>query len=196
LVYLPIVFILQLNKNLLFKLFLFEAIIAGIFIGLNKNILEALTSSIFQYLANYDSRFAIYSTINTRYGYLLYWGMQLYSFVMMSWSKNIVSANRMVTDNIKKVVDLVYTINAYMLLFLPFYVFEITYYRYARNILILNYVVNSITCYSINNTYKKVIYVFFVILLVLIHFYFDLYNPHSANIIDPLFKYNWILTMN
>lgn len=194
LVYLPIALILYLDKNIFFKLFIFYIIIIGILAGINKDILEIIANKIINALDLDDSRFIMYSSIKTQYGYLLYWSLQFLTYAIIKSSKSICNKNKLVDEHKNKFVDLVYVINLYLLIFLPFYVFEITYHRFARNMMILNYIVYTITYQSIvNNKYKKLIYLSFIILLVLMHFALDIFIPQFDNIIKPIFEFNWIL---
>jgi hypothetical protein len=195
-IYLPIVIFSNLKKNIFLKAYLLFFIIIGIFIGLNRDLLESITTTIFNFLLQFGNRFESYSSIKTRFGYLLYWLIHLSIFLVLRWSKKIVFSDTfLISKKNKNYVQLVYNLNLYVMLFLPLYVLEITYFRFTRNILFLNYIVFSLAFSSIkNNLSKKILFITIVFVLSFVYFYVSIYGPHLEDIIKLVFEYNWIIS--
>ncbi|WP_404534031.1 hypothetical protein, partial [Enterococcus faecium] len=100
-----------------------------------------------------------------------------------------------------KLIKLLDVINIYSFIFLPFYVIQLTYGRFLRNILPLNYII-LILAYRKNKvvegkiTLHTTLMFSSLIIYAVLNFYFMIYMEYNDTIIKPLFTDNWFLNMN
>jgi hypothetical protein len=210
-IYLPIMFLGKVDKNKMTKIVLTIAAIASIIIGLNRGLVVNLITLLSSLFGGYDGRISVYSNVGTRYGFLIYWGIQIISFLLIKWAKHVyVMRDRALSaENVTnidenqeyKLIQLSETINTYAFIFLPFYVVQLTYGRFLRNLLPLNFIV-LIIVYRKNIiakgkiTSKGLLTLLFLISYVVVNFYFMIYMEYSETIVEPLFTGNWFFNMN
>lgn len=169
--YLPILFIEKIRKNNLLKIIISSSIFMIIMVSINKPLLNEFSQVLLQ-LGDFDQRILIYSKIQTNYGFLLLWVLQLSSFLLVLWANRILRINNYVI-NAKKIehnnqvvikrfketenryLGIIKWINIYAFLFLPFYVFQITFARLLRNIIPLNIIAFLIVEQSLTRTGKR-----------------------------------------
>lgn len=210
-VYLPIIFVNKFKTNkLIRKMFVFLVLLI-IILSFNHTFL-IWTSNIIIRISN-DPRLTSWLQIKTDYGFLLYWCIQISNFLLVLWSKRILEEKNVSFENIenqkkssyissefgnlvtnekqKKFVNLVYWINIYAFIFLPFYVFQNTFSRFMRNITLLNLIVFYISNKSLDkNSNKKILYNLFIFGYSLFLFYIEIYWAYSETIVGAIFKYN------
>lgn len=210
-IYLPIMFLGKVNKNKMTKIVLIIAAIASLIIGLNRSLVVYLITLLSNLFGGYDGRFSVYSNVGTRYGFLIYWGIQIISFLLVKWAKHVyVMRDRFsaVVNTVNndesleyKLIQVSEIIITYAFIFLPFYVVQLTYGRFLRNLLPLNFIV-LIIVYRKNIiakrkiTSKGLLALFILILYVAVNFYFMIYMEYSETIVEPLFTGNWFFNMN
>ncbi|WP_404455288.1 EpsG family protein [Oceanobacillus kapialis] len=144
-VYLPIVFLKRIKKNVFTKITLIVTIISLVIISLNKPVLGSLSNFIINTIGNYDDRILDYSVIQTNFGFLLFWFLQTMNFLLIIWAHRIYKRNNYLSytnneleDTKTKFMILIFWINIFAFVFLPFYVFQATFSRFMRNIIPLN----------------------------------------------------------
>ena len=207
-IYLPIVFLGKMDKNKMTKIILLIAVIVSVIVGLNRGLVVNLITIMNNLLGSYDERISIFSNVGTRYGFLIYWGIQIISILLIKWAKHVYAMRNVTDPNIDsseyeeyKLIQLSETINTYAFIFLPFYVVQLTYGRFMRNLLPLNFIV-LILAYRkklLGNgkiTLQGLLILMAFILYVFVNFYFMIYMEYSETIVGPLFKGNWFFNMN
>ncbi|EGP5047447.1 hypothetical protein E5K16_002356, partial [Enterococcus faecium] len=210
-VYLPIAFLGNVEKNKLIKLILIIVIILSVVIGLNRSFVIYLAGLISSSLGNFDDRIIEFSSVDTTYGFIIYWGLQIISFFLIKWAKKSYENSyqediqeKLLINNKNfeyKLIKLLDVINIYSFIFLPFYVIQLTYGRFLRNILPLNYII-LILAYRKNKvvegkiTLHTTLMFSSLIIYAVLNFYFMIYMEYNDTIIKPLFTDNWFLNMN
>ena len=152
-------------------------------IFLNGNNVPGL-SLILNYFAG--NRFAVYLTQKTRLGFL-------YPMVM-HLSSVLISFYIMKKSNNKK-YELIFKINTIMMVCFPLYMLQTSFYRIARNILLLTYVAEGDSILSVEIKLKNKLFIVLIsILALLLWFYIDLYitTPKEALLL-PFFETNEFL---
>jgi hypothetical protein len=152
-------------------------------------ILIASLSGLFEFSANlilnsfnFDSTRVIANLqVYTRYGYLIYCFFQAGIFLIIR-SLYLQKKNTYKKDG--NFHRLIYSLNAYLLLLMPLYIYNITYFRFFRNIIILNiaFIIHIVI------SQKKSIFsfrVFIFVMLIFILLLFDLYAPYWRDIVIP-----------
>lgn len=205
-IYLPIVFLAKAKKNMLIRSILFFNILGFIIIVANKDLFILITNQITFMLGEYDNRITKYGFIQTNYGFLLPWAVQLTNFFLVTWARKIYSKRLRNEDrsligegnkkfpnkdeSIKeKYILLIYWINVYAFLFLPFYVFQMTFSRFIRNIIPLNLMVFLIAKKRNNNYLFGIIYLSYHIFILCSYLYWVYPNID----INDFFEYNWLI---
>ncbi|HFX3832218.1 MULTISPECIES: EpsG family protein [Enterococcus] len=207
-IYLPIVFLGNVNKNKMIKFILSVVAVVSVIIGLNRGFVLKLITLFSSAFGSYDDRILEFSNVSTRYGFLIYWGLQMITFFLIRWAKQAYEQNAKValSNGVKeqkehKLINLVETINTYAFLFLPFYVVQLTYGRFMRNLLPLNFIV-LIVAYKKNIiergkiTLQGILILLALIVYVVINFYFMIFMEYKDTIVGPLFSGNWFFNMN
>ena len=210
-VYLPIAFLGNVEKNKLITLILIIVIILSVVIGLNRSFVIYLAGLISSSLGNFDDRIIEFSSVDTTYGFIIYWGLQIISFFLIKWAKKSYENSyqediqeKLLINNKNfeyKLIKLLDVINIYSFIFLPFYVIQLTYGRFLRNILPLNYII-LILAYRKNKvvegkiTLHTTLMFSSLIIYAALNFYFMIYMEYNDTIIKPLFTDNWFLNMN
>jgi len=136
----------------------------------------------------------IYMDSQVNLGFIIYWGRQLISNIVIYISLKLNSPLKTQDGNFKSVQTkftyLIYWVNKILLLFLPLYLIDSNFYRISRNTLILNYIVFAITLKNIRKKSNKIIYLLIIVLYVAILSYMTIY---MRNIQQPIFDYNMFL---
>lgn len=210
LIYLPLCVIGKVRKNALWRTILIFMIVAGVLLGSNRTLLANITELMLHQLKSYDSRIEIYGDIQTKFGFLLYWFIQIVNFILILWTKQIMLTgyktngglsikNQSIGTELKyvetsesKLVLLIFWINVYAFLFLPLYVFQATFSRFMRNIIPLNYIAYCIVYNMIpKKNLEKFVYPLMIIIYTIFLFYIEIYHPFSTSIVHPIFESNW-----
>ena len=145
LVYLPIVFIKNIDRKKYRKGILGGIIIISIFISIYKPLLNSfinfLLLNVSEHLDGVESKLSI----QVNYGWIVQWAIQFVNYYFVKkGTKYINEVNDESINGIKqmkKYSKLILNINYYMFVFLPLYILTPTFARIMRNILILNYIV-------------------------------------------------------
>jgi len=209
--YLPLLVFIRMKKSVLFKILLIEGIIFLILISLNRSVLNSFSQILINTIGSYDDRIAIFAYRQTNLGFLLFWFMQFANFLLIYWanryyepaknnqssSKRIVRGmynNPLEINNLQhKYIVLMFWINAYAFLFLPFYVFQSTFSRFMRNIIPLNLLAYIVVGQTLSSkSVKKYLFIITCFGYNLFLFYINIYKLYSENIVEAIFKYNWI----
>ncbi|MGU9336584.1 EpsG family protein [Clostridium perfringens] len=199
-IYLPIVFLPNIKKYRFSKKIFILFILIIFILSLSPSFLNLIRKTILS--LSEDSRLESWMNIKSRYGFLIYWGIQIINFILVKWcndylikeEKSIIQINGISLKKFifqKEFVNLVYYINMYAFLFLPFYRFQSTFTRFMRNIIILNLIV-----YCVYNLVKKKLHKtrinFNLIILIytLFLFYIEIYIGYKDTIIKAIFENN------
>ncbi|MGY6213107.1 EpsG family protein [Cytobacillus firmus] len=204
-VYLPIVFLIRIRKNVFIRSILIITIILLVIVALNRPLLNSLSTLIISTLGEYDTRVLDYSHIQTNFGFLLFWFLQTINFLLVFWAnriflRNDISksdnelSNLLKTNTInKKFMILTLWINIFAFVFLPFYVFQATFSRFMRNIVPLNIIAFLVTEQLLKkkgkrNTLFRLSYLGYHVLLLWIDLNWLYPNIEIIN----FFKHNWL----
>ena len=200
LVYLPIVFLKELNfqkrKNLLLNII----IVISIFVGICRPVLYSFIKFLDMYFADTLTGLSQQLVIITNWGWLTDWFVQFFNFGLIRLVKKSIDNNDIVhKEEIKtriEFVNIVYTINYYLFVFLPLYVITPTFNRIMRNVFPLNFI-----CFNIlletkcsDNLKRNVIFVSVIYILLVFWVYMILGVPYWDTIIKPIFTQNWIFS--
>lgn len=202
LLYLPIVFLLNLQKKKFFKRLLIASIICSLVVGLNRSI---LVNFINLYMSSLSESFAgleNYLDVNTRYGWVVLWAEQFGSFGLLSWANKIMRMKIAVTEENKdyyekamSFTELMYNINLYMFMFLPLFIIDATFTRIIRNLMPLNIIVFCIIISWKNHRERVTInnpkFVLATLFYQIISFYLFSRTYWDTILVPVLFK-NWI----
>lgn len=190
-VYLPLIMISKIKRYKYLRFILLTIIIFCTMIALNKSLLSTFTLNIIAVLGNFDERISNYGFIQTNYGFILLWAIQFTNFLMIYWSKKKCGENKLLLKHEQnKYIETVYYINLIAFLFLPFYVFQVTFSRFMRNIIPINLIAFLITdsIYKKNKYIFRVVYISYQVMLL----YIDLNYLYPNIILNDFFEYNWI----
>lgn len=200
--YIPIVFFRNARNNKLLKQIMVASVILSILCGLSRGALGGLSNFILKnFVSDADERLGGYATIQTRFGYLMYWAFQCGSFFFVWWARNIYNTNRIYTkedEKYKKFIDMIFWINVYAFMFMPLYVFQSTFTRLMRNIVPLNQIVavlmlqRTINADRETNT-NRIAYMVLFTYMMYVMFDKNVDKLYHYSIVLPLFDNNWIL---
>lgn len=143
-------------------------------------------------IVNGSEKLNIYLETKTNYGFLLYWCLQIISFLIILITKKLYFkyTKELVNNSAKnRYMNLIYWINIIGFLYYPMYLINSSFLRLIRNILILNYIAFSITYTTITDKYERNIYIYSVYVYVLILFAFLLW-PDRFYIIKVILENN------
>jgi hypothetical protein len=93
---------------------------------------------------NIAKKILVYNSNRARYGFILFWSIQIINILLTKISFNLVSSSEYYIDKLNdnynsyKYVRLIYYINIFMLLCFPLLKIQITFFRIVRNLFILN----------------------------------------------------------
>ncbi|MED4447568.1 MAG: EpsG family protein [Bacillota bacterium] len=207
LVYLPIVFLVRLRKSAFIRLILVITIILLVIISLYRPLLNGLSNIIISNFGGFDDRIADYSHIQTNFGFLLLWSLQIINFLLIVWANRIYKRNNDIcksdgelrnlaeTNGINsKFMILTLWINIFAFVFLPFYVFQITFSRFLRNIVPINLLAFLVVEQILKkrgkkNTLFRLSYLSYHILL----FWIDINLLYPNIEMINFFKDNWLI---
>ncbi|WP_100333075.1 EpsG family protein [Bacillus alkalisoli] len=202
--YLPMVLINIKKKNTLIRFIAGFSIIGSLIILINgKQIpfINELISIIFE-----SEKIEFWLDSKTNLGFILFWALQIFSFVMAKVSRDMFLKNTKNPENAlycynnkdivaKRLmfVNLVYWINIMAFLYLPFYLLASSFTRLMRNIILLNYISFSLTNSVLKNKSDKITFNLLVFGYVFIFFIVLLY-PHYEAVIEAVLKNNIFFT--
>ncbi|MEN2662794.1 EpsG family protein [Lacticaseibacillus paracasei] len=146
-VYLPLVFlesnIIQIKRKYFFRAVIVVALLVAVNKGILMQLINHLASS-----SNQVSDLSNYATINTRYGWIVFWAEQILAYLIVNYANSIeehfyvevADANNFSTkDQLKsRFVAFMLNVNVYSFIFLPLFILDENYTRIIRNILPLN----------------------------------------------------------
>lgn len=170
-----------------------EKIITGvtlvfcIIIFLNNNHIPGL-SQMLKLVDNY--KILVYMSQSTNLGFLYPFVLQLSSILLVFWALKLFRESN--TNEDTSIIEHVYKLNLLVVLFFPLFMLQLTFYRLARNILIINYLVYSQIRNSKDiNQKNKRFFAFIVWNSVIVWIIFDLIikTPAQALLI-PFFTDN------
>lgn len=156
--YIIFVFIKDKSKKVLITIVFFSVVLLTGFTIINNNEIPFL-NIILNELTN--DKIVSYLTSKINFGYLLPFFLQLFSIFLLFLSKRIIRErnNEVTTHNMRSYtdeivretnfIDLVYYMNLLAIIYIPLFILDINFYRLIRNLLILNYIVYSITAYKL-----------------------------------------------
>lgn len=197
LLYLPFLLINTKNKNQLPKYIAIFAVLTSIVILLNGKQVPFISDSFIQLLDS--EKVENWLDKRTNFGFILFWFLQVSSFWLVKYSKNIYLSNKIYANGNDKrkdkyylFINLVYWVNIVAFIFFPLYLFASTFTRLMRNIVLLNYIVFSITNSTIRKPNQKIQYGLGVFLYIFIFFIIMLF-PEFEEVILPIMQNNFIL---
>jgi hypothetical protein len=158
-----------------------------ILIFLNNNKIPGL-SLLLNYVDNYKIR--VYMSQTTNLGFLYPFLLQLTSIILTLWAYKLsIRSNQTKT---LATSEHVYKINLLAVIFFPLFMLQLTFYRLARNILIINYFVFSDIRSSKNINYRKrKLFSIAVFTSIIIWFVVDLLiTTPASNLLIPFFEEN------
>jgi hypothetical protein len=182
------------NSNKIPKVLAIGVIILCVIVFINNNQIPFLMP-LLSFISN--EKIIRYLTSRTNYGFLIPFTLYIINFIMIFWSRKIVIKNyknSVKSDSMSDLgfINIVYSINIIGFIFFPLYMLSITFYRLARNFLILNYISYSIASDSLSgNRINKLKFNFSVILSVIIWLILTLWVKTSPErVIVPFFTKN------
>lgn len=210
-VYLPLIFVRNLNKKKFTKYIISFVIICSIFTGLFRNFLVTFSTDFLSSISDDLTGLSNYLNVNTNWGWIVFWGEQVGNFVLVLWAGKIINnalkkreANKFYSRKTISFSKLMYDINLYMFVFLPLFVLDENYTRIIRNVMPLNLMVYCIATNMIihNNRIdlKKdngrdingILFITLTLLYQLLLLYM-LCKTYWYNIVVAVFSHNWIL---
>lgn len=163
-------------------------ILISIFIGISPSILELSMKYIGSIIFGDERRSEYFGNI-TKYYWMLLWAEQIISFIFVYIIGNRLLKNENDKSKIKFSV-LVYMVNLYAFIFLPFYVLSGQFFRLSKNIIPLNLILYA----NYWTNHKMTVLVPVIILFQLFMFFMHIYLGGNwyINIYDPIVENNWI----
>ena len=164
-VYLPMILIKPKNKNTFIYYLAICSILFSIIFLLNDKNVPILGPYIENFIGRISNgRYLVYLESKTNWGWILFCYLQVSSFVMIVLSKilyeryttNILNPSHY--DNIIKFITLMYYVNLFLFIYMPFLILNVNCTRIIRNILILNYMAFSIVSGIIKDRDVKILY--------------------------------------
>lgn len=144
-VYLPLVlikYIIDDKKRI--KYFYIITIIIFFIVVVFSPIIEIVIEKMVHLDFNIAKKILVYNSNRARYGFILFWSIQIINILLTKISFNLVSSSEYYIDKLNdnynsyKYVRLIYYINIFMLLCFPLLKIQITFFRIVRNLFILN----------------------------------------------------------
>lgn len=210
LAYLPLCFFIDLDKDSWVKRILYIVILITTIIGLNRDLLINFMNFLLNYVAEIlPGLERKLLTITTNYGWILFWGIQVFNYYIVKKSKKYMEE----LDNSEKIenyevkyrfLTVVNNLNIYTFLFLPLYIITSTFSRIQRNIYILNFIAVLLASETSDNKNNKKLKNMINLSYIMIAFYMLLFiyrfliNNESAlwnSIIIPVYQKNWIFEL-
>lgn len=207
LIYLPIVFIINKRKTVIFKFLFIESVTIVMFVCVNNDLLSLISQIIIKIFGNVDDRIYIYMYKQTNWGFLFFWALQFMNCLLIYYCnklhqkyeskyKELISRRKSYIgyEDKQKYLNIIMWINIFAFLFLPFYVFQATFSRFMRNIIPLNLI-----CFSVIGeivSYKDIRKIWFILLCFLYNvliFYIEVVVLYNDSIIKAIFKFNQYL---
>jgi hypothetical protein len=151
-----------------------------------------------------------YLSINTNWGWIIFWGEQVANFALVYWANKIIidkiksgEANKFYSQITVKFSELIYSINLYMFIFLPLFVIDENFTRIIRNVIPLNLMIYCIAGQMLMNNKKLSVKrrkinndtaVLFIPIIILYQVFllFMLSRSYWDSIVLPVFNNNWI----
>lgn len=197
LAYLPFVFF-QKGFDSRFKKILF---VCFIFLSVLFSISRPILNKIGMFLASvfHDSRLLSFFNVQTNYGFLILWLNQIVAFVFITFMylelKNRILPNDNIPIKELKFIKTTFNLSLYGFFFLPFYVYDVTFNRLIRNLLIIYYVCLSLYNRNVRprSSTKICVNLLFILFIIWLNFFEVSISGGVLKIYEPLFKYNIIL---
>ncbi|SDK40541.1 EpsG family protein [Alkalibacterium thalassium] len=167
-------------------------ILFSMLIFMNDNNIPGL-SLLLKYVDNYKIR--VYMSQTTSLGFLYPILLHLTSILLTLWAYKLSLRSNQASTLVTS--EHVYKLNLLAVVFFPLFMLQWTFYRLARNILIINYYVFSDIRSSRSISYKKrKLFSVAVFLSVIIWFAVDLLiTTPASNLLIPFFKENIFFTL-
>lgn len=168
--YLPMLLIQVKKKNNLIRLIVFFSFIFSLIIITNNKNIPLLNEIILLLKIN---KINYYLTTKTNYGFILFWILQILSFIVIYISKRVYrkyESKEFISNNNRNIINVIYWINIIAFIYFPIYLINVNFTRLMRNIVPLNYLAIIITNEEINDRCEKIIYNLFVFIYVLTMF--------------------------
>lgn len=179
-------------KNRSAKVVAIFSILLSIIIFLNNNNVPFF-GSIISYFDN--EKMYSYATTKTRYGFVLPFGLQIISFLIVLWARKILLGGNYTSLKSQEIrfIQLVFWINTLAFAFFPLFMMSLTFYRLSRNLLILNLiVVSKVRSLQDRRFTTKVIFPLTAVLSLVMWLTFDLIYKTPANrVLIPFFTENY-----
>lgn len=200
LVYLPIFFIKDIYKKKWINKSVIVIVVLSFIIGFFSDYLQGFAINA---LSIFEDNFAglnNYLDVNTRLGWIVFWLQQIFAFYIISLGRNLlITMEYNVSEKFINFVNIMYSTNYYMFLFLPFFVLDESFTRIIRNLIPLNLMVTVVLISFImrrfiNGEKVKIIELFYCSITILYQLilFFLMKRTYNDSIILPLFQKNWI----
>jgi hypothetical protein len=134
-----------------------------------------------------ESRTASYFENRANLGFFIQYFIQLAMLATVFFS--VRSLRKKNKSN--KFIEIILLINIYLLILFPFYMINGTFERAFRMILILNYILFSLTFTSLSIK-PKIFYSSFLIVMVSLLFYWHVYHNYSEEVFFSIFENNHV----
>lgn len=203
LLYLPVIFLRNLQKKKFVKYLLISLIVCVVLVGFNRAFLINFINTYMSALAEDLMGLENYLDVSTRYGWVLLWAQQFGNFGLVLWANKIikrkievVETNRSYYEKVLPFTELIYNINLYMFMFLPLFMIDATFTRIIRNVMPLNTIVFCITIYLLLHKNRLAINNFKFVFATLVYHSYLLYllcsGTYWDTIVVPIFTNNWV----
>lgn len=186
---LPFVFINNKGMNFFGRIIFLVSISSSIIILMNGKKIPYIDNLID---FSQSEKLSLYFETTTNYGFVLYWFLQIISFALIVLSRKLYLKyeNVNIENSIKmKYINLVYWINVFSFMYLPFYLLNSNFSRLLRNLVILNYIVVAITTIVIKDKNERRLYIILTSIYILILFGI-LQFPFLNEVIKPVLENN------
>lgn len=137
-----------------------------------------------------DNRLYIYSKYKMNFGHFLYIGLQLTGLLIIQFVKNEIYRTQ---DKYQlSIINMIQNINIYVIIFMPFYLLESTYFRFYRNIYVVNQLILIIVMSKLEKTKDTYILYILIIGYSILVMYFDLFRPLLRSVVIPVLSSNYL----
>lgn len=200
LVYLLFLLIEPIQKSTKFaRIYFIIVMILGL-VSLNRALFESIVEGVIRLLAMIYPQIGYYGDISTRYGFLIYWGIQI-GFTMLlkilidqMRNANDIDILKERKDWMIRFSEVVFYANLISMIFLPTYVIHTLYFRFFRNLIPLNFLVliGGLSQFKFSKkTQVSLIGAFLFLAFALV--FIEVFLYYRSEIVDAIFNHSWLI---
>ncbi len=178
-IFLPLLFIKNINNK---NLFLLVLIFSFIFVGLDKSGLLVTLST----LIVAEQRISGYFENRAQWGFLVQFVIQLTMLALLFLSRKLLIRH----NKSSQFVEMVFKINIYLLILFPFYMINGTFERAFRMMYIPNFILFSIV-FSVLDVRRRFFYLGFLMCVNISLFMWYIFTYYRDSVFFPIFNENY-----